>query len=56
MLCMILKPMRFKDFDDKWVNLDAETIIYVDQAEGIAYNFELDIHFTIDRNEYTVMD
>lgn len=56
MLCMLLKTIRFKDFDEQWVTLEAETVIYVDQTESIAYEFERDLHFTVERNEYTVMD
>lgn len=55
MLCMLLKTIRFKDFEDQLIIIDADSVVYVDTLEGIAYCPERDIHFTIEKIEYTTM-
>lgn len=53
MLCLTTKRIRFQDFDLNWVDIPADTQIYVDIAEAIA--FYNDMHFAISKDEYTPM-
>lgn len=55
MNCILTKVVKFRSlYNNAWIVLEVDTIVYVDIQEGIAYCNEN--HFTIERDEYLVMD
>jgi hypothetical protein len=53
MLVILVKTIKFLNFDRKEIVIPADTEVYVDQTESIAY--ASGYHFDISRDEYTML-
>lgn len=53
MLVILIKTIEFVDFDDKQIVIPANTEVFIDTQEGIA--FHNDYHFDIDSDEYAIL-
>ncbi len=54
MKAILVKSIKFMNFNNQYVTLNEDTEVYVDVNEGIA--FYDGIHFYIDKSEYSTMN